>query len=432
MDLGLILAVIVLLLIAGALAYQLFQKIQQLKRFQGIVELEAEQEQIKKQNQMLVRQSHSLKEEQNKLNHSLNKLKAEVSDIEVVLEIESFGLYKSKYDFETSVRYKEEITRLRQHQKQLIKGKKAAVCATEWTVEGSKSKGKKMVDKQIKLMLRAFNGECDSLLPKIKYNNIDKIEQRMYKAYEAINKLGESNQIRITEEYLKGKKSELYLIYEYQEKRQAEREEQKVIRERIREEENVLKEIRKAQQQAEKEQQLYQKALAKAQRDLAKAKNDQQGRYQAEIDKLNQLLKEAQEKGQRAISQAQLTRSGYVYIISNLGAFGKNIYKIGMTRRLEPMDRIKELSGASVPFGFDVHAMIYSSDAPGLENELHRAFDHRRVNRVNRRKEFFNVSLQEIERVVRGKHGHIEFTLVAEAEQYRKTQAMLNGPKPVR
>ncbi|MGB0389134.1 MAG: DUF4041 domain-containing protein [Ardenticatenaceae bacterium] len=403
----------------------MFKKMQQLKRFQGISELEAEKERIRKESERFTRNNQHLKQEESELNQLIGKLKAQVSDIEADLEYESFGLYRPKYDFHTSVKYKEEIAKIRKRQKQLIKDKKAAVCEAEWTVEGSKSKGKKMVNEYIKLMLLAFNGESDSLILKVKYSNVDKIQQRMYKSYESINKLGQSNRIHVTEEYLKAKKDELYLVYEYQEKLQAEREEQKQIRQRIREEQRIQKEIEKAQKEAHKEQDLYQKALAKARREMAKAKSEQQGKYQAEINKLNQLLKEAEEKNQRAISQAQLTKSGHVYVISNVGTFGKDIYKIGMTRRLEPMDRIKELSSASVPFKFDVHAMIYSSDAPGLENKLHKAFDHRRVNRVNRRKEFFNVSLREIEQVVRANYGHIEFTLVAEAEEYRKTQAML-------
>ena len=141
-----------------------------------------------------------------------------------------------------------------------------------------------------------------------------------------------------------------------------------------------------------------------------------------QLAEFERQLAEAHEKNQRAISQAQLTRSGHVYVISNVGSFGQGVYKIGLTRRLEPMDRVKELGDASVPFTFDVHAMIYSADAPALENQLHQLFDAHRVNKVNTRKEFFRVPLARIEAAV---HQHcdddVEFVHIAEAEDYRKS-----------
>ncbi|MEL6615500.1 MAG: GIY-YIG nuclease family protein, partial [Bacteroidota bacterium] len=143
------------------------------------------------------------------------------------------------------------------------------------------------------------------------------------------------------------------------------------------------------------------------------------------IEELERRLAEAHANKERAVSRAQMTRAGHVYVISNVGSFGENVYKIGMTRRLDPMDRVRELGDASVPFRFDVHAIIYSDDAPGLEAELHRQFDTKRVNRVNTRKEFFRVPLDEVARVVQENHGEIEFTLAAEAEEYRKTLALL-------
>jgi hypothetical protein len=138
---------------------------------------------------------------------------------------------------------------------------------------------------------------------------------------------------------------------------------------------------------------------------------------------LEQLVAEAHTNKERAISRAQQTRSGHVYVISNLGSFGTNVYKIGMTRRLDPMDRVWELSDASVPFDFDVHAIIYTDDAPGLENELHRRFTTRRVNMVNERKEFFHATIDEIAEVVRERCGDIELTLAAEAAEFLQSAA---------
>jgi hypothetical protein len=165
----------------------------------------------------------------------------------------------------------------------------------------------------------------------------------------------------------------------------------------------------------------YQKALDEALKEIETAKSEEVTQLNDKILTLEKQLKEAQEKG-RAISLAQVTKSGYVYVISNIGSFGEDIYKIGMTRRLEPLDRIREF-GVSVPFDFDVHALIHSENAPELENRLHKRFNEKSMNLVNSRKEFYNVTLQEIETAVKELHGSIEFTKMAEAKQYRETLA---------
>ena len=313
----------------------------------------------------------------------------------------------------------------------MIKLKTAAVCHTEWTVEGSKRKGQKMSNDSIKLLLRAFNGECDAAVLKVKYNNINTLEKRIRKAYEALNKLGKINTIEITLTYLELKLKELHLVHEYQEKKKEELEEQRRIREQMREEERARRELEKAKEEAEKEEKRYQEALEKAKRDAEQAVGENQEKLQAQIAELKRRLEEAHSNTERAISRAQMTKSGHVYIISNIGSFGENVYKIGMTRRLEPLDRVKELGDASVPFAFDVHGMIFSENAPELESKLHNYFDDRRVNKVNPRKEFFRVSLKEIGNAVKQidteaetSHGEIKITKVAEAEEYRKTIAM--------
>jgi hypothetical protein len=165
--------------------------------------------------------------------------------------------------------------------------------------------------------------------------------------------------------------------------------------------------------------------LRKAQEEVGKAVGAKQEKLLVEIAQLQQRLAQASSNKEQTISQAQLTRSGHVYVISNIGSFGEDVYKIGMTRRVEPMDRVRELGDASVPFHFDMHAIIYCEDAPQLENQLHREFHQRRVNQVNHRKEFFRVSLAEIAIAVRQHHAEIEFTLVAEAVDHRKSQSLL-------
>jgi hypothetical protein len=287
-----------------------------------------------------------------------------------------------------------------------------------------------MTDDFIKLVLRAFNGECDAAVMKVKYNNIQTMERRIQKTYDSLNRISVSTHCEITSNFLKLKLEELYLTHEYQEKKQDEKEEQRAIREQMREEEKALREIEKIKEEAEKEEERQQKALEKARLEFESATGKAQEKLLKQIEELQQRLEEAGENKERAISQAQMTKSGHVYIISNLGSFGDNIYKIGMTRRLDPIERVKELSSASVPFPFDVHAMIYSKNAPALESHLHRYFESRRLNQVNNRKEFFKVSLDEIVKAVQKidqeliqSKSEIKFTKVAEAIEYRKTLA---------
>ncbi len=142
------------------------------------------------------------------------------------------------------------------------------------------------------------------------------------------------------------------------------------------------------------------------------------------IKKLKEDLEDAHSKNERAKSMAQQTKSGHVYVISNIGSFGEDVYKIGMTRRLEPLDRVKELGDASIPFIFDVHAMMYSEDAPALENTLHKIFDKKRVNLVNSRKEFFKITLEEIEEETKKISKDIEFIKTIEARDYNESKAI--------
>jgi hypothetical protein len=251
------------------------------------------------------------------------------------------------------------------------------------------------------------------------------MKERIKKSFETINKIGESQTVSIQGEYLDLKIKELTLEYEYQLKRQKEKEELRLAQEEMREEEKARKEFEQAQKEAEKEEANYEKALEKARKEIGLATGDKHEKLQAQIEKLEQELKEAHEKKERAMSMAQQTKRGHVYIISNIGSFGEQVYKIGMTRRLEPLDRIKELGDASVPFQFDIHAMIYSEDAPTLENALHKAFTNKKVNMLNYRKEFFKVTLDEIEQKAKEIGLETEFIRLPEAMEYRETLAIL-------
>lgn len=195
-----------------------------------------------------------------------------------------------------------------------------------------------------------------------------------------------------------------------------EREEQARIKAQIREEQQREKEIQRELDRIQRDKEVIEVALATA---LAQARDE----HDAEVESLRARLAEA-EATQRAISQAQLTKAGYVYVISNIGSFGEGIFKIGMTRRRTPHDRVRELSDASVPFPFDIHMMISAENAPQLENTLHKAFQKRQVNRVNPRKEFFRVGLPEIANIVKEHHGDIDYEADAEALEYRQSISM--------
>jgi hypothetical protein len=309
----------------------------------------------------------------------------------------------------------------------MIEDDKAAVSNTQWQVRGSDKEGQKLMKNIIKLVLRAFNGECDTIIAKVKFGNVVSFEDKIRKSKDAINKLCEKWDIEITDDYVNLMIEELRLVYEYQEKLEQEKEEQRLIKEQMREEEKALRELEKAKQDAEKEEQRYQDAINKAKKELHNKQGKELEELNAQLRLLEQQLAEAHAKKERALSQAQLTKSGHVYIISNIGSFGENIYKIGMTRRLEPLDRVKELGDASVPFEFDVHAIIYSDNAPEMENQLHKIFNNRRVNLVNEKREFFNVSIDEIKNAVKNIHkdfDRIEFRILPDAKEYRQSLSM--------
>lgn len=412
-------------------------------RYAGIIYIDEEIEKRKrklaglgnKYNELVGRyndQYKSLKTDYQSKRNIYEQLLEEINTVEEKLEFTTYGIYEPHFGFDTSTKYKLNLEKIRTEQKRTIKENTAVFSATEWSVGGSIREGQKMTNQYMKLMLRAFNNECDAAVLKVKWNNVFIMEERINRAFNAINKLGTIHSIEIANEYLNLKLDELHLAHEYQEKLYEEKEEQRRIKEQMREEEKVRREIEKATKEAEDEEKSYQKALVEAKKQLEKAKGEELEKLNEEILLLQEQLHEAEQKKERALSRAQLTRSGHVYVISNVGSFGENIYKIGLTRRLEPINRVKELGDASVPFSFDIHAMIYSENAPELENELHRLFDGQRVNMMNTRKEFFRVALDQIEKAVKARNSEIEFTKVAEAREYRETVALLDAQENIK
>lgn len=351
-----------------------------------------------------------------------DELQAELALYNEQLELIQVGIYEPHFDFGTSEQYKEKIRQNKEQQKTLVQSNRAVLAGTSWSVNGSAKEGERMMKQALQLALRSFNNECDVIIANTTWKNVDKMEQRIFKAYEAINKFNKTNQITISENYVGLKIDELRLVYEHKLKIQEEKEVQSELRRQEREEEQLKKEAERAL----KEEQKLQELLDKVQQKAKQATGDELERLQNEILQLGDELREMQRQHDKVKAMAQQTKLGYVYVVSNIGSFGKDVYKIGMTRRLDPMDRIRELGDASVPFYFDVHAMIFSEDAPALEAQIQRAFADRRLNLVNYRKEFFNVSLDEIKQVVKQFNANVEFVDEVEAQEYTETLRLRN------
>lgn len=354
------------------------------------------------------------------------KLKNEVVELDDKVLFQSFGVYQPQYKFVELDQYKDKLNEIRKKQKEMITQGLATIHPVKWIVNGSEKEGKKLIAEGTKQIIRNFNIECDLCISKVKFSNYENSKDRIVKAYELQNDLNATQRIEISWDYCKLKIEELNLAFEYQQKKKEEQEELRRKRELLREEERVAREIEEKRKEYEKEQAHYQNAMKKIVEQLEVEQNEDRKELLIERrESLENNLIDV-DKALKDLDYREANhRAGYVYIISNIGAFGENIYKIGMTRRLEPEERIAELSGASVPFKFDIHAMIFSDDAPKLETALHRAFEDKKVNLVNGRKEFFRVTLDEIKKVVRDNHDKtVDFINLPEAEQFRTSEMM--------
>ncbi len=397
-----------------------------LEKYNDIIHVENEVHIQQKELENLQEKANNLNEKYKQARNTYSELEKEINLYRNNLEYIELGIYEPIFDYSTSEKYKDRLLQIVEEQKQMIKEGTACICKTNWHVGNSKKQGEIMTRRNINLALRAFNGECDKLIAKVKWNNVKRFEERIKKSFDAINKLNNSNDVHLTQEYLRLKLDELHLAYELEHKKYLEKEEQRAIREEQRQEEIAQREFEKAKKEAEQEEKRFQKALEHAKKELGLVSGEELENLNQKILELEKNLEEAHKAKERAISRAQETKSGHVYIISNIGSFGENIYKIGMTRRLEPMDRIRELGDASVPFRFDLHALIFTENAPELENLLQKEFNDRRINKINYRKEYFRVTLDEIEQVIKEKYEkEVDFIRIPEAQEYRETLSLI-------
>ena len=328
----------------------------------------------------------------------------ELNDDLVLREV---GIYRYHHPLEDAAAYKERLKVIDSRIVEMVREKAAIKMSELFTYDNSLAKGRKMASDLGSLMLRAYNSEVENCLRSLRAGNLLIAKKRVQRSRDAISKLGGMMEMQINQSYHDLRIEEIELTADYLMKKQEEREAAKEERARLREEKKIAAEIALEREELDKEKQHLVNMIA-ALKDQGESDSN-----------LEERLKSIDEAICKNDFRAANIRAGYVYIISNRGAFGEGIVKIGLTRRLEPEQRIDELSGASVPFRFDVHALFFSEDAVALERELHQHFSERRLNHANPRKEFFFATPLEVKNVLQEKVGNLlEFHEHMDSEDY--------------
>lgn len=340
----------------------------------------------------------------------LADLDVHLADAQVLADA---GLSSYPHPAEPSVRLRERLDDTRARIKKMVRDKTAVHASTTFTFNNSAAKGRKFVSDMSKMMLRAYNAEAENCVLTVRAGNGEAARKRLERARDQAEKLGTLIDLRISYQYHSLRLEELRLALDYQNAKKAEKEAEREERARLREERRAQQELQAERDRLEKERQHYLNVLAQL---------EEQGRAD-EAAEMRTRMEEVDTQIEAVDSRNANIRAGYVYVISNLGSFGERMVKIGMTRRLDPMDRVRELGDASVPFNFDVHALFFSEDAVGLETSLHHHFADRRVNRVNARREFFYATPAEVRDALTeiASGSLLEFTEEPAAEQYRQS-----------
>ncbi|WP_329410824.1 DUF4041 domain-containing protein [Nocardia vinacea] len=327
--------------------------------------------------------------------------------VDDALVLQEVGIYEYHHPLENADSYKQTLTELRADIREAVKTSEAIVVAKKFSFNNSLAEGRRLTADLSKLMLRAYNAEAENCVRTIRAGNLDTAKRRLDKAAKDIEKLGAAMQMHVAPAYHALRITELELTADYMMKVQQEREAAREERERLRDEHKVEQELAAERERLEKEQAHYRAVL---QRLTATGQDTRDIEQQ-----LTRITEAITQNDYRAAN----IRAGYVYVISNIGAFGPNVVKIGLTRRLEPLDRVRELGGASVPFPFDVHAVYFSDDAVTLENQLHKEFGAARLNHANTRREFFFATPEQVRRVLAKKVGNLlDYNDSPEATQY--------------
>jgi len=356
-------------------------------------------------------------------NSYLDSLNQEIALANDEIDLQNVGFYNRRYKFSDSEEYKNELKSIRELEKSAVRDGSAGIITAPMTLDNSLAKGKSMQKKLIKAAIRGLNGEADALLTKINVSNVDVKVNSLHKTVEQLNKMYAQNLIAISDYYMGLKQQELYLAAEFEMEKQREKDLLREQREQEREEKKVQQELAAQRKKLSKERLHYENILDDLRKKLSDGDNSAEIEQQiAEYEGQLSIIDEASADIDYRQGHAS---AGYVYIISNIGSFGPDIFKIGVTRRLEPMERINELGSASVPFPFDVHALIFSEDAFALESDLHRKFEANKVNKVNGRKEYFKVQLDDIKNELKN-HENISVEIVDQPESFEFNQSLIS------
>lgn len=352
----------------------------------------------------------ALNAERQRLTAELQSWRAHVVETREVALLQEVGVYDYVHPLNDAVAYKSALEELRQRIKTAVKDN-AVTCQVDWAVNGSVKEGQRLGRDMAKLMLRSYNAEADNAVRAVKPHTREAVKKRLTSTKDTIGRLGALMRIVISEDYHRLRLREIDLTTDYLAKIEAEREEARAERERLREEAKVLKEIERERAHLAKERAHYAAVVAKLE---TNGDTDALARAKEQLAKVDDAVAGVEQR-------AANVRAGYVYVISNVGAFGFDMVKIGMTRRLDPMDRVRELGDASVPFRFDTHALFFSEDAVTLETALHQKLSHKRVNMVNPRREFFYATPAEVRELLvsLGDDHILEYNDTPEAVEWR-------------
>ncbi len=368
----------------------------------------------------------SLEETKKKLSEELININKEISDTknslietQEIAMLQEVGIYQYTSILDTSAGYSDKIAEIRSSIKDRNIANGGAIRAAQgWTVNGSTAEGAKMVKEFSKLMLRAYNGEVDDAIRTLKPFKLQAAVDRVNKVEQSIEKLGKTMQIEIDNDYHKLRVEEIRLTADFLSKKEEEKELQKEERLRLKEEEKAQREFEREKDKLNKELMHHQAVLAKA---------DETGNLKV-IEEARTKIAEVESSISGVEERVANVRTGYVYVISNIGSFGERVLKVGLTRRIDPEERIQELSDASVPFKFDIHAIIFSADAVSLEKQLHQELDKYRLNKVNTRKEFFSTSPAHVKELLTklSTESILTYKEEAEAPEWRISSKGLN------
>jgi hypothetical protein len=373
--------------------------------------------QLGRERERLRAETTSMQDEFDREKSSLERELAELKSRDVKTQeieiLQGVGIYEYRHPLSDSVAYKGELAKLQDRIKTMARKDGGAINAdSAWTVNGSQAQGRRMINDYCKLMLRAYNAEADNLVRGLKPYKLDSAVDRLNKVTATIERLGKTMSIQVAPQYHRLRIKELELTADYQEMLAREKEKEREERARLREQRKLEQEIAREKARLDKERQHYQNALQAL---IDKGDHEGAERVRAQLADVDKAIEDIDYRAANA-------RAGYVYVVSNLGAFGERMVKIGMTRRLDPMDRIRELSDASVPFNFDIHALFFSDDAVSIESKMHQRLADKRVNRVNLRREFFYATPAEVREHLKALTGELlSFEESPEALEYHQS-----------